>query len=348
MKVAEFDFALPPERIATRPAVPRECARLLHLPAVGGIADTTIGDLPDRLRPGDLLILNDTKVLPVRLSGRIGDRRVEGNLLTALDDCRWTALVRPARRFRVGDTVDWGDGFSAQVEARGEGGMVTLRFDRSGADLMVALDRFGAMPLPPYIARLRPPDAADRRDYQSVFAACPGAVAAPTASLHLTHDLLDRLTAAGVARATVTLHVGAGTFLPVKVDDTDHHRMHAEWGEVSADTAATINQARAEGRRIVAVGTTALRLVESAAAPDGTVTPFRAWTDIFITPGYRFRVVDLLLTNFHLPRSTLVMLVAAFAGHERIKAAYDHAIAAGYRFYSYGDACLLERAHVSS
>lgn len=346
MKVAAFDFSLPPDRIATRPASPRETARLLRVTA-GGLADRRIGDLPGLLRPGDLLVLNDTKVLPARLSGRIGAAAVEGNLLTALDDRSWTALVRPARRFRIGATVELAQGFAAQVVARGENGQVTLRFDRGGTALMAALERFGAMPLPPYIARLRPPDAADRADYQSVFAARIGAVAAPTASLHLTRELLAQMAAAGVGQTLVTLHVGAGTFLPVKAEDTADHRMHAEWGEVSAQSAAAINRARAEGRRVVAVGTTALRLIESAAAPDGVVSPFAAWTDIFITPGYRFRAVDVLLTNFHLPRSTLVMLVAAFAGHEAIKAAYAHAIAAGYRFYSYGDACLLERADVS-
>lgn len=345
MKVADFDFDLPADRIAVRPAVPRESAKLLRITA-DGLADFTVGDLPALLRRGDLLVLNDTKVIPARLEGQIGEGRVELNLIRALDLRTWEGLARPGKRFRPGAIVRFGDILSATVKAKDPEGTITLEFDCAGADLMAALDRVGTMPLPPYIARKRPPDAQDRTDYQPVFAAKEGAVAAPTASLHLTPELLSTLEAMGVGKAMVTLHVGAGTFLPVKVDDTSDHRMHAEWGEVTAAAAEAINQARREGRRVIAVGTTALRLIESAAGPDGRLRPFADWTDIFITPGYRFRAVDVLMTNFHLPKSTLFMLVSALAGTARMKAAYAHAVEAGYRFYSYGDASLIDRLEV--
>ncbi|PWR20088.1 tRNA preQ1(34) S-adenosylmethionine ribosyltransferase-isomerase QueA [Zavarzinia compransoris] len=345
MKVADFDFALPADRIAVRPAVPREAARLLRVTA-DGLADFTVGDLPALLRRGDLLVLNDTKVIPARLEGLIGAGRVELNLIRAVDGRTWDCLARPGKRFRPGAVVRFGDRLAATVRAKDPEGTITLEFDRAGADLMAALDAVGTMPLPPYIARKRTPDAQDRADYQPVFAAREGAVAAPTASLHLTPDLLARLEAMGVERTMVTLHVGAGTFLPVKVEDTRDHRMHAEWGEVTAAAAEAIGRARREGRRVIAVGTTALRLIESAAAPDGTLSPYAGWTDIFITPGYRFRAVDVLMTNFHLPKSTLFMLVSALAGTERMKAAYAHAVEAGYRFYSYGDASLIDRLEV--
>lgn len=341
MKVADFDFDLPPDRIAVRPAEPRERARLLRITAEG-LADRHIGDLPDLFRPGDLLVVNNTRVIPARLVGRIGEGRVEVNLIRMVDGRTWDCLARPGKRFRPGTTVSFGE-LQASVLAKAGDGTITLAFDQEGAALMAALDRVGTMPLPPYIARKREPDAQDRTDYQTSFASREGAVAAPTAGLHFTPALLARLEAMGVEQVAVTLHVGAGTFLPMKVEDTDDHVMHAEWGEVTDEAAARINQARAEGRRIVALGTTALRLIESAARPDGVVEPFAAWTDIFITPGYRFRAADLLLTNFHLPQSTLFMLVSAFAGTARMKAAYAHAIAGDYRFYSYGDACLIDR-----
>ena len=346
MKVADFDFDLPADRIAVRPAVPRESAKLLRITG-DGLADFTVGDLPALLRRGDLLVLNDTKVIPARLEGQIGEGQVELNLIRALDLRSWECLARPGKRFRPGAIVRFGDILSAMVKAKDPEGTITLEFDCAGADLMAALDRVGTMPLPPYIARKRAPDAQDRTDYQPVFAAKEGAVAAPTASLHLTPALLATLDAMGVEKTMVTLHVGAGTFLPVKVDDTSDHRMHAEWGEVTETAAEAINQARREGRRVIAVGTTALRLIESAAGPDGRLRPFADWTDIFITPGYRFRAVDVLMTNFHLPKSTLFMLVSALAGTARMKAAYAHAVEADYRFYSYGDASLIDRLEVS-
>ncbi|MCF4164905.1 tRNA preQ1(34) S-adenosylmethionine ribosyltransferase-isomerase QueA [Zavarzinia compransoris] len=342
MKVADFDFDLPPERIAVRPAVPREAARLLRI-TDDGLADFTVADLPALFRPGDLLVLNDTKVIPARLEGAIGEARVELNLIRALDDSTWDCLAKPGRKFKPGALVQFADGLTATVTAKDPEGPITLAFDRAGTDLMAALDRVGTMPLPPYIAKLRAPDAQDRTDYQPVFAAKTGAVAAPTASLHLTPGMLAAFDAMGVERAMVTLHVGAGTFLPVKAEDTRDHRMHAEWGEVRTKAVGAINRARAEGRRVIAVGTTALRLIESAARADGSVAEFADWTDIFITPGYRFRTVDTLMTNFHLPKSTLFMLVSALAGTRRMKAAYAHAIEAEYRFFSYGDACLIDR-----
>ncbi len=342
MKVDLFDFDLPRDRIALRPASPRDAARMLVVRA-GGIEDRGVGDLPDLLNPGDVMVFNDTRVIPARLVGRRGAGKVEVTLHKHDGGPCWRAFARPAKKLKVGAVVDFQGGLSAEVLARGEGGEVTLAFDHEGEAFAAALQAAGVMPLPPYIAAQRPPDARDFDDYQTVYSDREGAVAAPTAGLHFTDGLLDALDKRGVGRAKVTLHVGAGTFLPVKVEDTAAHKMHSEWGEITAEVAGTINRARAAGGRIVAVGTTALRLLESAADEAGVVHPFCGDTDIFITPGYRFRAVDVLMTNFHLPRSTLFMLVSAFSGLERMRAAYAHAIRSGYRFYSYGDACLLFR-----
>ncbi|SDG71812.1 tRNA preQ1(34) S-adenosylmethionine ribosyltransferase-isomerase QueA [Roseospirillum parvum] len=341
MRTDLFDFTLPPEHIARRPASPRDAARLLVVPPEGLFADLTVADLPGQLAPGDLLVVNDTRVLPARLTGRRGTAGVEITLDQRRPDGTWRALAKGARKLKPGQRIDFADALSAQVLEKAEGGVVTLAFDRDGADLRAALEAVGHIPLPPYMGR--PDDARDRDDYQTLFAAREGAVAAPTAGLHFTPRLIDALTAAGITQTSLTLHVGAGTFLPVKVDDTRDHQMHGEWGEITPHTADTINTTRAAGGRVVAVGTTALRLLESAARDDGTVAPFEGETDIFITPGHRFQAVDALLTNFHLPRSTLFMLVSAFMGLERMQSAYAHAIAENYRFYSYGDACLLLR-----
>ncbi len=347
MELADFDFDLPEGLIATRPVRPRSAARLL-LAAGEVVEDRHMGDLPALLRPGDILVFNDTRVLAARLlgvrrrSGPMGEHAtpVEVTLARPLPAGGWEALARPLRRLRPGDRIAFGPGLAAAVGAVA-GGFVRLAFDREGAAFEEALAAAGAMPLPPYIAARRPPDAADREDYQTVFARRPGAVAAPTAALHFDAPLLARLDAAGILRTTVTLHVGAGTFLPVKAPDLKDHRMHAEWGEIGAAAAAAINAARAGGGRVIPVGTTALRLLETAAGADGRLSPFAGETAIFITPGYRFRAADALLTNFHLPRSTLLMLVAAIMGRERILRLYAHAIAQGYRFFSYGDASLL-------
>ncbi len=336
MRVADFDFELPPERIALRPAVPRDTARLLEVTHTG-LADLGIADLPSRLRRGDLLVFNDTRVIPAQLRGRRGDATVGVTLHQRLGDWEWWGFVRNARRLAPGNMVDFG-GLTGTVLEKADGGAVRWRFEGEG-DFEAALARAGTMPLPPYIASKRAVDARDAEDYQTLHAAKPGAVAAPTAGLHFTPALHAALAAAGIGRETVTLHVGAGTFLPVKADDTDDHKMHAEWGSIDAATAARLVAARAAGGRVIAVGTTSLRCLESAAAAGGG-----AWsgdTRIFITPGYRFRAVDGLLTNFHLPRSTLFMLVSAMMGLETMRAAYAHAIAAEYRFYSYGDGCLL-------
>jgi S-adenosylmethionine:tRNA ribosyltransferase-isomerase len=340
MRVDDFDFDLPRRLIAERPASPRDAARLLHVDG-DRFDDLAVTALPGLLRAGDVMVFNDTRVIPARLFGRRGTAGIELTLHQRLDGSTWKAFARPAKKLKEGDTVAFADGFAARVAAKGEAGEVTLAFDRGGAQLLAALESFGRMPLPPYI-RHGEADEADRADYQTVYARADGAVAAPTAGLHFTPALLAAIDAAGIRRVGVTLHVGAGTFLPVKVDDTDHHRMHAEIGILSAEACAAILQARAEGGRVVAVGTTSARLLESAAAA-GRLAPFDGATDIFITPGHRFRAVDILMTNFHLPRSTLFMLVAAFAGLERMKRAYAHAMAAGYRFYSYGDCCLLHR-----
>jgi S-adenosylmethionine:tRNA ribosyltransferase-isomerase len=355
MRVDLFDFALPEERIALRPISPRDAARLLVARPGEGFEDRTARDLPDLLDPGDILVFNDTKVIPARLRGlrSRGDATAQIEILLHKREGAdlWRAFARPAKRLAVGDRIRFGEAsegsacelvrLDAEVEEKGEGGEVVLRFAFAGAFLDEAVERLGEMPLPPYIAGKRPADERDRSDYQTLFAREEGAVAAPTAGLHFTEDLRQRLDERGIGRAFITLHVGPGTFLPVKAEDTAEHRMHVEHGTVTQDTAAALNAARARGGRIVAVGTTALRLLESAAHEDGTLAPFGGETDIFITPGHRFRAVDALVTNFHLPRSTLFMLVCAFTGFDAMKAAYAHAIASGYRFYSYGDACLL-------
>ena len=339
MNVDLFDFALPPERIALRPAVPRDSARLLVLDGADS-RDLHVDDLPSQLRAGDLLVFNDTRVIPARLEGRLREARVGATLHKREGPRRWRAFVRNARRVREGDVIDFGHGVSATASDRAEDGSLLLDF-AGDEPVELLLDRAGVMPLPPYIAARRPADAADAADYQTMFAAKPGAVAAPTAALHFTPALVAALATRGVEHATLTLHVGAGTFLPVKAADTDAHRMHAEWGRVDAAAAERINAVRARGGRVIAVGTTSLRLLESAADADGRVRAFEGDTAIFITPGYRFRAIDGLLTNVHLPRSTLFMLVSALMGRERMQAAYAHAIAARYRFYSYGDASLL-------
>jgi len=359
MRTDLFDFDLSPERIALRPISPRDAARLLVVrPGVTPeCGDLKISNIPDLLRPGDALVVNDSKVIPARLHGRrIGrgsaEPAIEATLHRRLDGSRWRALVKPAKRLAPGDVVRFGkegkvcflEELDATVESKGEDGEVTFAFAYDGVMLDQAVEERGDMPLPPYIASRRPPDQRDRVDYQTMFAQQDGSVAAPTAGLHFTDPVIARLQARGITLHKVTLHVGAGTFLPVKVDDTEAHKMHAEAGSVSAETAAALNAVRQKGGRIVAVGSTALRLLESASREDGTIRPFNGDTALFITPGYRFRAVDVLLTNFHLPRSTLFMLVAAFSGLDVMKRAYGHAIAAGYRFYSYGDACLLFRA----
>ena len=339
MKTADFDFDLPPDRIAEHPVKPRDAARLLDV--AERLHDRVVRDLPTLLEPGDLMVVNDTRVIPARLDGRRGEVPVEITLHKREGEREWATFARPGKRLKPGDVIAISDDFSAEVLSK-DGMEVRLRFSAGGAELMAALHRHGRMPLPPYIRREA--DAQDASDYQTVFAAREGAVAAPTAGLHFTPELLAALDARGVRRMPVTLHVGAGTFLPVKVEDVAEHRMHSEWGEVPAETAEAINATRASGGRIVSIGTTPLRILETAGLEDGTIRPFSGETDIFITPGYRFRIVDLLVTNFHLPRSTLFMLVCAFAGMERMKAAYAHAIGNGYRFFSYGDASLLRRA----
>jgi S-adenosylmethionine:tRNA ribosyltransferase-isomerase len=339
MRVDDFDFELPRHLIADHPAAPRDAARLL---VVGpALEDRRVLDLPQLLRRGDLLVFNDTRVIPARLVGTRGAARFDVTLHRDLGGGAWRAFVKGAKRLKPGDSLVFGEGFAAEVAAKHDEGDVTLRFDCEGAAFRAALDRFGSMPLPPYIKRPAGGDVRDDGDYQTIFAARDGAVAAPTAGLHFTERLVAALDAAGIERLMVTLHVGAGTFLPVKVADVSDHRMHGETGFVDAAAARQIAAARARGGRIVAVGTTSLRVLESACDDQGHVAPFAGETTLFITPGYRFRAIDLLLTNFHLPRSTLFMLVAAFAGLARMRRAYGHAMAAGYRFFSYGDACLL-------
>jgi S-adenosylmethionine:tRNA ribosyltransferase-isomerase len=362
MRVDTFDFVLPPERIALHPATPRDSARMLVVGADGGLTDAYARDLPDFLAPGDALVVNDTRVIAARLDGvRVrGDAiaSIEATLIDRVDDCRWKALVRPAKRLKLGERIRFGESsesmacllaaLDAEVEDKDEGGEVLLRFEFAGAALVEAIERLGTAPLPPYIASRRALSPSDAADYQTMFAVKPGAVAAPTAGLHFTPSLVARLEARGVALHRVTLHVGAGTFAPVRVEDTRDHKMHSEWGSIDTATAEALNAARAGGGRVVCVGTTSARLLESAADENGRLRPFSDQTSLFITPGYRFRCVDALMTNFHLPRSTLFMLVAAFSGLERMRAAYAHAIQAGYRFYSYGDACLLTRAGSAS
>lgn len=339
MRVSDFDFELPPERIALRPASPRETAKLLVV-SPQEMRDRTVADLPGELRAGDVLVFNNTRVIPAALSGqrvgRLGTTpKIEALLHQRLDGRTWKAFVKPAKKLIAGDKLRFGE-LAAEVAEKGEAGEVTLVFSLSGADLDAALAVAGRVPLPPYIESQRAQDAQDRADYQTVYARHDGAVAAPTAGLHFTEGLMKRLQDIGIQQEYVTLHVGAGTFLPVKAEDTDGHRMHSEWGEVQTDVALRLRAARDEGRRVIAVGTTSLRLLEASG-----LEAFSGSTDIFITPGYRFRAVDGLITNFHLPRSTLFMLVSAFAGQARMREAYAHAIASGYRFYSYGDASLL-------
>jgi S-adenosylmethionine:tRNA ribosyltransferase-isomerase len=342
MHISDFDFDLPHERIASHPCEPRDAARLLFIPSSGRLQDKHIADLPELLRPSDLLVFNDTKVIPARLVGRRGEALVEVTLHRDLGGGFWRAFAKGARRLRTGDTIAFGDGFIAIVAEKHPEGDLSLRLDLPTGAFREMLTRYGTTPLPPYIKRPRGGDPRDRCDYQTIFARAEGAVAAPTAGLHFTHSLLAALAARGIGWTTLTLHVGPGTFLPVKVADPRDHPMHAEWGILSAEVAERIATAKREGGRLVAVGTTSLRLLESAAAETGEVRPFAGETRLFIMPGYRFRAIDLLLTNFHLPRSTLLMLVAALAGLDRIKTAYTHAIECGYRFFSYGDACLIE------
>jgi S-adenosylmethionine:tRNA ribosyltransferase-isomerase len=343
MRTELFDFQLPPELIAQHPIRPRDAARLLVVEPEG-LLDRRVLDLPELLGPGDLLVFNDTRVLPVRLYGKRGDAGVEVTLFQAESAERWRAFAKPARKCRPGDVLLFAQDLAAKIAATGEGGEVTLDFGSESGALPELLERYGAMPLPPYIRRPRGGDPRDREDYQTLFARQDGAIAAPTAALHFTERLMAGLAVRGIDHAFVTLHVGAGTFLPVKAADARNHVMHAERFQVSAETAQRINDARAAGGRIVAVGTTVLRTLETIADEAGMVFPASGETRLFVTPGYRFKAIDRLLTNFHLPRSTLFMLVAAFAGLERMRQAYAHAIAGRYRFYSYGDACLLGRA----
>jgi S-adenosylmethionine:tRNA ribosyltransferase-isomerase len=353
MRVDDFDFTLPDKNIALRPAQPRDSARMLVLSGKGGQEDSSVNVLPDFLRKGDILVFNNTKVIPAQLEGirHRGENvsKISLTLHMRKGPDRWLAFVRPAKRIAEGDRLEFGEGsnvcllgkLEATVLEKGEDSEALIGFDLSGAALDEALAAVGHVPLPPYIASKRKEDARDRADYQTIYAEHDGAVAAPTAGLHFTQELLLKLDALGVQRAFITLHVGAGTFLPVKADDTKDHRMHAETGHIDAETASRINSARKAGGRVIAVGTTSLRLLESAADADGSIQPWSGPTDIFITPGYRFRAIDGLMTNFHLPRSTLFMLVASLMGLERMRAAYEHAIKSGYRFYSYGDASLL-------
>lgn len=340
MRVDLFDFDLPAENIALRPASPRDSARLLLVPGDGAMEDRIVRDLPSLLRAGDVLVFNDTRVIPAQLEGMRGEARIGATLHKRLGLRQWQAFLRNAKRARDGDRIDFGAGVTAIAGPRDEDGGVTLDFEGE-EPVEILLERAGRMPLPPYIASKRATDERDRSDYQTMFAREDGAVAAPTAALHFTPDLTAALAQAGVLTETLTLHVGAGTFLPVKADDTDDHRMHAEWGRIDQDTADRLNAARAAGGRIIAVGTTSLRLLESATGEDGVIRPFADETRIFITPGYRFRAIDGLMTNFHLPKSTLFMLVSALMGRDRMQQVYAHAIAAGYRFYSYGDSSLL-------
>ncbi|HEX3422026.1 MAG TPA: tRNA preQ1(34) S-adenosylmethionine ribosyltransferase-isomerase QueA [Sphingomicrobium sp.] len=339
MRVADFDFDLPAERIALRPARPRDSARLLMI-RCGDLSDHQVAELPDLLRPGDVLVFNDTKVIPAQLEGRRGEARIGATLHKREGKREWRAFLRNSKRVRPGETIDFGEGVAASVVEKSEDGSALLCF-HGEEPIELLLERAGRMPLPPYIASRREIDEADRDDYQTMFAREEGAVAAPTAALHFTHELLEALESRGIGRETLTLHVGAGTFLPVKSERIEEHKMHAEWGRIDPETAERLNLVRRSGGRLIAVGTTSLRLLESATGVDGSIRPFEGDTAIFITPGYRFRAIDGLITNFHLPRSTLFMLVSALMGLEVMKSAYVHAIRTGYRFYSYGDASLL-------
>jgi S-adenosylmethionine:tRNA ribosyltransferase-isomerase len=343
MQLADFDFDLPQDRIAQHPARPRDAARLLHV-SRDGLEDHIVRDLPALLKAGDVLVVNDTRVIPAQLTARRGEARIGITLDQLRPDGAWHALARNARRLHVGDELTFAGDLRAIVRERHDDGGIVLAFNQHDAAFAETLRYAGALALPPYIERPAGPLAEDREDYQTIFAEPEGAVAAPTAGLHFTPALLADLARSGIARVTVTLHVGAGTFLPVRTNDVMQHRMHAERGVITSGAATAINAARNAGGRVVAVGTTSLRLLETAASEDGRICPFAGETDLFILPGYRFRAVDLLMTNFHLPRSTLFMLVCALAGTDRMRAAYAHAIESGYRFYSYGDACLLERA----
>jgi S-adenosylmethionine:tRNA ribosyltransferase-isomerase len=339
MRVADFDIDRPADRIALRPARPRDSARLLLVDGAE-VSDHQMLELPQLLRPGDVLVFNDTKVIPAQLEGRRGDASIGATLHKREGTREWHAFLRNAKRARVGDRIDFGEGVHASVVEKSDDGSALLHF-HGEEPVELLLDRAGRMPLPPYIASKREVDAADRADYQTMFAREEGAVAAPTAALHFTPRLLDALDASGIGRETLTLHVGAGTFLPVKSERIEEHKMHAEWGRLDVATAQRLNAVRRSGGRLIAVGTTSLRLLESAADEDGTIQPFEGDTAIFITPGYRFKAIDGLITNFHLPRSTLFMLVSALMGIDVMKAAYAHAMEAGYRFYSYGDSSLL-------
>ncbi len=340
MRVDLFDFELPPERIALRPAQPRDAARMLLAKGMAPVEDKIVRDLPQLLNAGDVLVFNDTRVIPAQLEGTRGEARIGATLHKRVDLRRWQAFIRNAKRLRDGDSIDFGAGVTAIAEERLADGSFTLAFE-GDEPVEILLERAGRMPLPPYIAGKRPTDERDRSDYQTIFAREDGAVAAPTAALHFTPELLTALDNAGIIRETLTLHVGAGTFMPMKVDDTADHAMHAEWGRIDAETADRLNAARAAGNRIISVGTTSLRLLESATGEDKVIRPFEGDTSIFITPGYSFRAIDGLMTNFHLPRSTLFMLVSALMGLERMQQVYAHAIAQDYRFYSYGDSSLL-------
>ena len=352
MRVDEFDFELPEDLIALRPVRPRDAARMLVIgPVPDALTDRGVKDLPEYLRPGDVLVFNDTRVIPARLFGT----RTRGEATAKIEvllhkreaNDMWRAFVRPAKRLKLGEQVDFTHGLTAKVEERGQGGEILFRFSFSGAALDEAIAQAGNMPLPPYIASKRAVDEADLSDYQTTYADQPGAVAAPTAGLHFTSELLEAIKARGAITTRLTLHVGAGTFLPVSVDDTDMHKMHAEWGEITPEVASTINEAKAKGGRIVAIGTTSMRLLESASNEQGIVHPFHNDTDIFITPGKRIHAVDMLTTNFHLPRSTLFMLVSALRNTDEMKRAYAHAIAERYRFYSYGDTSLIFRTGIA-
>lgn len=340
MRVDLFDFALPQDNIALRPSVPRDSARLLGLVGSGQLSDHIVRDLPQLLSKNDVLVFNDTKVIPAQLQGHRGEAKIGATLHKRVDLRRWQAFIRNAKRLKIGDVVDFGEGVLARAEEKYTDGSFLLYF-LGDEPVEVLIGRAGTMPLPPYIASKRDIDERDAEDYQTMFAREKGAVAAPTAALHFTDGLIAGLNDAGIGQETLTLHVGAGTFLPVKVDETDNHQMHSEWGRIEPDVADRLNEARQKGGRVIAVGTTSLRLLESATGEDGIIQPFAGDTDIFITPGYKFRAIDGLMTNFHLPKSTLFMLVSALMGLEKMQMAYAHAIAEGYRFYSYGDSSLL-------
>ena len=344
MRLSDFDYDLPPERIAAEPASPRTAARLLDMRG-GSLHDRVIADLPDCLEAGDLLIVNNTRVLPARLTGKRGEARIQVTLHRRVDRAVWRCFAKPSKKLRLGERIDFSDTLSAEVNYVGDDGERGLLFNQEGQALDAALEQTGVMPLPPYIPRPDGVRADDADHYQTMFAAHNGAVAAPTAGLHFTPDLIQAIDAKGIAMAEVTLHVGAGTFLPVKVDDIRDHVMHSEWGEISAETAQRINATKEAGGRVVCVGTTSLRILESCWRDHGDIRAYQAETDLFIIPGFQFGVADMLLTNFHLPKSTLLMLISAFAGKNFVEKAYAHAIDQSYRFFSYGDACLMERAH---